>query len=270
MSHADRHSCIYRGNVMHHRFSPRPHRFVYRVGAWLIDLDELPTLHKSLRGFSWNRLNLFSFYDRDHGETDGSDLREYAEKICVDNGVAAPKKVRLLCYPRILGYAFNPLSIYFCSDANGKAIATIYEVRNTFKQRHTYLIAEQQGSLQSVLRHRAKKVFYVSPFIPVEGEYHFRLRPPEAHILVGIRHTQKEHTVLNAVFTGQRKPLNNKTLLMQFLQMPFMTIKIIAMIHWEALRVWIKGASYVSRPSPPSKTITLGQCVPAATKQVTR
>ena len=175
------------------------------------------------------------------------------------HGIEEPHSIRLLCYPRILGFAFNPLSVYFCYDASGSPLATLYEVRNTFGQRHTYLVAEQEGQTTSTLQHRASKVFYVSPFISVQGEYRFRIVPPGERILLAIRHIQQQRPLLYAVFSGTRSPLNALTALKQFLTMPLMTVKVVAAINWQALRLWLKGTALVTRPSPPMIGMTTGE-----------
>lgn len=252
---------------MHRRFRPKVHRFCYRVSAWLFDLDELETLDKSLFGFSINRFNWFSLKLADHGPRDGSSLRTYAEKLCADNGLPRPARLQLLCYPRMLGFAFNPLSIFFCADEQGAPLATIYEVRNTFRQRHSYVIADNAREKTGMLRHRARKVFYVSPFMQVDGHYHFRIHAPDERILVGIRYTQNDAPMLHAVFDGKRVPLNSTAVIAQFLRMPLMTLKIVAAINWEALRLWLKGIRLVARPKPPATKTSLGQISQHTPKQ---
>ena len=261
---------MYRGTVMHRRFAPRVHRFAYKVSAWLFDIDELASLNQSLRGFSWNRFNLFSFYNRDHGATDGSCLRGYVEAVCAANKVAKPHRISLLCYPRVMGFVFNPLSIFFCYDSHGQSLATIYEVRNTFAQRHSYLIVDHPQSDNKTLRHRANKIFYVSPFLTVEGDYHFRIRPPGERILIGIRHTQHNQPMLHAVFAAEQVPLTNFSLLRQFIVMPLMTLKIVAAINWEALRLWLKGIRICSKPPAPLTKISLGNATGSVPKQATQ
>ena len=155
----------------------------------------------------------------------------------------------LLCYPRLLGYTFNPLSVYFCYDAAGAPALVIYEVRNTFGDLHPYVLPIKPGELGPAgLRQEQDKLFYVSPFIEMAMRYHFRIVPPGERVKVRILETDAAGPVLAATFAGQRRPLTSLTLIQAFARVPFLTMKVIGAIHWEALRLWIKGARLVPRP----------------------
>lgn len=224
-------SAIYVGHVVHQRHRPKAHFLRYRVFSLLIDLDDLPKLD-GLRWFAHNRAGLFSFRDSDHGEN--GDLRGWARAQLHNHGLPAPARVRLLCYPRILGYVFNPLTVWYCEDADGAPLATIYEVHNTFGERHAYVLpAEGQQQVD--------KAFYVSPFIDMNCQYAFRLAPPDERILVSINETQDGAPLLYAAFTGKRQDFSDATLLKLFFTHPLMTLKVTASIHWEALRLLAKG-----------------------------
>ncbi|PXF28922.1 hypothetical protein WH50_23550 [Pokkaliibacter plantistimulans] len=257
-------SCLYPGTVMHHRFKPRVHRFVYRVTAWLFDLDELPVLDQQLTGFSYNAPNLFSLCDADHGLEPGQSLRDFADEINARHGLPRPARVELLCYPRILGYAFNPLAIYFCYNTAGQLQATLHQVSNTFGQRHLYVIPAEPSRQQGVRYQQADKVFYVSPFIDMDCRYRFRILPPAERVSVAIRQTDPEGVLLHAVFSAERQPLSQRGLWRQFLAMPLMTVKVMAAIHWEALRLWLKGVRLVPRPPQRAARITLGRMLDAS------
>ena len=164
----------------------------------------------------------------------------------------------MLCYPRILGFVFNPLSVFFCYDDDEQLSAIIHEVNNTFGQRHSYVIPQTCGDPRSLLRHSVEKKFYVSPFIAVQGNYRFRIVPPAERMAIAIRHTQQDRGLLYASFEGKRIALGNFSAISEGLRSPLMTIKVVAAIHWEALRLWIKGIPLVSRPAPPLSTSTTG------------
>lgn len=250
-------SCLYAGQVMHHRMKPSRHRFIYRVTSMLLDLDELNQLHDRLRLFSRNRFNLFSFHDRDHGDGSERALSDQVRTILHQHGLDLGKgRIELLCYPRLLGYVFNPLSVFYCYDEQDRLRAILYEVSNTFNQKHNYLIPVDQEPGPTI-RQSCDKAFYVSPFISMATQYHFRMQPPHDRIAVCIRQTDEAGPVLHATFTGQRKPLSDGSLLSTFLKYPLMTLKVIAGIHWEAFRIWRKKVPLQPRPSPPATRTTL-------------
>lgn len=257
-------SCLYAGRVMHARFRPVRHRFVYRVFSILLDIDELPDLGRRLRLFSHNRRNLFSFHDCDHGPKDGTALRPWIERELRRAGIdIAGGSVRLLCFPRILGYVFNPLSVWFCHHADGRLAAVLYEVRNTFGEAHNYLFAvDRARDPAQPLRHGCRKEFHVSPFIGMAARYRFRVHEPSDRLRLVIRQDVAEGENLVATHSGTRTPLNDRRLLGLFLTYPLMTAKVIAAIHWEAARLWLKGARYHARPKPPNHATTVTQ-IPA-------
>lgn len=234
-------SAMYEGIVMHHRFTPRRHRFIYRVFSLCLDLDQLDQLGKSLRLFSVNRFNLFSFSEQDHGGGSGT-LAPQIREILQERGYgSACARISLLCYPRILGYSFNPLSIYFCYNAQGTLEAILHEVSNTFGQRHIYLLPASTDK-HGCVRHQCDKQMYVSPFMPMDTYYGFRIRPPEEQVGITIRQSDNttRKAILHATFHGTRKPLTDRSLISAFVRYPLMTLKVITAIHWEALRLWRK------------------------------
>jgi DUF1365 family protein len=241
---------LYRGSVMHSRLRPVRHRFEYRVFSLLVDVDELPALACGLRWLSHNRFNLLSLYDRDHGDArPGETLRGWAERTLCAAGIEAPRgPIELLCFPRLLGYVFNPLSLWFCRDSAGRLVAVIYEVHNTFGGRHAYALPVPAGQDERALQQRCGKELYVSPFIPMEAHYSFRLKLPDEAFALLIRERGAEGEILRATISGRRRPLTDRELLKAFLAHPLMTLKVIAAIHWHALRIWCRGARY--RPDP--------------------
>ena len=249
-------AALYVGDVMHARLKSlsagfRSHRFSYKVMSLLIDLDRLKDADMQSRLFGVNRAGLYSFHESDHGPRDGSALRPYVQRLADEHGVdLTGGKVLLLCYPRLLGYTFNPLSVYFCYNADGALAMLIYEVRNTFGDIHSYALPVKPGELtKSGVRQEQDKLFYVSPFIEMAMRYQFRVLPPGACVKLRILESDAEGPFLAATFSGQRRALTSAALMRAFAAMPFVTLKIIAAIHWEALRLWLKGAKLVARPT---------------------
>jgi DUF1365 family protein len=250
-------SALYFGHVVHHRLLPRVHRFRYGVMALLLDLDQVDELQ--LRLFSHNRFNLYAFYDRDHGNGAATGLKTQIQQQLAHQGIHLGEgKILLLCYPRILGFVFNPLSVYYCYDSKANLKAILYEVSNTFGERHSYLLP---ASNSNQLMHEVDKCFYVSPFMPLDCRYRFRMQAPDRRIGVHIEQRHADALMFRASFSGTRRPLSDRTLLHACLRYPLMTLKVVAGIHWEALRLWCKGLRIEPRPAPPAHTLTLA-CVP--------
>jgi len=252
---SDTMDCLYRGHVMHMRLTPFAHRFRYRVFSLLLDVDRMAETLAPLRLLRLDRFGLMSFYRKDHGFRDGSDLRSWVERELAAKGIAAPHRIWLLSFPRILGYAFNPLAIYFCEDAEGRMSGIVYQVKNTFGDQHAYVIdpsaedAEGEAA-DSAMRHDQDKGFYVSPFIAMDQTYRFTLHRPTERLAVRIRQHDADGPYLVATQSGTRQPLSDATLLKLWASHPLMTLKVIAAIHWEALRLWIKGAKFMPYRGP--------------------
>lgn len=239
-------SCLYRGQVMHHRFRPTRHRFVYEVFSLYLDLDELDAVDRGLRLLSVERPNLLSFRAADHGRRDRSALRPWVEEQLARHGIVdAAARIALLCFPRLLGYVFNPLSIYFCHGAGGGLRAIVYEVKNTFGEQHCYVFAVTPDNGR--LAHACAKAMYVSPFIGMDAHYEFKLRVPDERLLITIFEREPAGPVLTATHTAERRPLTDRELLRALRQNLFMTWKVIGGIHLEALRLWWKGVPYFPR-----------------------
>jgi len=170
-------AALYFGEVMHARLKPMGHRFSYRVMSLLIDLDRFSEADRQSRLFGVNRAALYSFHEADHGERDGSPLRAYVQRCAAKHEIdLAGGRVWLLCYPRLLGYTFNPLSVYFCYRADGALALLVYEVRNTFGDIHAYVLPVKPGEISAAgIRQQQDKLFYVSPFVEMAMRYHFHL-----------------------------------------------------------------------------------------------
>lgn len=235
-------SCAFVGEVVHKRLMPRRHAFAYRVFAFCLDVDELDRLSSSLRLFSYNRWNLLSFHDADHAAGTGEPVGTHAREVLRASGLGAfGARIELVCYPRLLGYVFNPLSVYFAYDADDRLGAIIYEVSNTLKERKSYVIPIDSPPEHGVVAQACDKSMYVSPFTAPEAGYSFRVVPPSERILVGVDLREQGQAVLKTYFKGSRLSLSDKTLAGLLLRYPLMTFKVIAAIHIEALRLWMKG-----------------------------
>ena len=250
-------SALYRGNVMHRRLRPKRHRLAYRLAMVLLDLGGLDALDRQLRLFSVGRFNLFAFDPRDHGDSSAVPLHEQIEQRLGEAGIAAQGlKISLLTMPRMLGFAFNPISLYFCADAQGRLVATLYEVNNTFGQRHTYLLEVPEGSGIAVHQNAPKRL-HVSPFMAMEQSYAFRLLVPDERLALGITSRDAQGPLLSAVLDLHRQPLSDAALLRTFAAMPLMTLKVVAAIGWEALKLWLKRVPVHHLPPAPAQPLTV-------------
>ena len=249
-------SCIYNGNVIHKRFKPKEHFFKYKVFSLFIDLSELNELNDELNFFSLNKFNLISFYEKDHGERDGSSLINWVKHNLNINNISTENiKIKLLCYPRILGYVFNPLSIFFIYDNNENLISILYEVKNTFGEQHTYVF-KVEGENKSIQNNCSKK-FHVSPFIEMNCNYFFRILHPRENLSVKIDQHDHEGKILFASQDGKRSDLTSKNLMNSYLKHPLMTFKIIAAIHFEAFKLWTKGIKFIKKKFKIKNNLTM-------------
>lgn len=252
---------MYRGLVMHQRMRPKHHRFTYKVYAVLMDVDRQPEIGAMSPVLSHNRWNLFSVHDKDHGPADGRPLRPWADDLFAQAGLSSPPaKVMLLCYPRILGAVFNPLSVYYGYDENDGLIGVIYEVRNTFGERHSYVAKVEQGQMTPAgLRQERDKLFFVSPLMDMAMRYTFNLKPPSDAITIRILENDAEGPILSATFHGHAVPVSTRSLFAEAMRVPFLTAKVVGAIHYEALRLWLKGIKLRSRPpAPPNFSVADG------------
>lgn len=246
---------LYPSRVMHRRLVAPLYRFVYRVFYLLIDVDRVDELHRGLRLFSWNRWNLLSLRERDHG--DGRGLRAWAERMLRTGGLEPDGgRIRLLCMPRVLGLAFNPISLWYCERRDGVLQAVIAEVNNTFGEKHSYLLASRPGPAPYEQVYETEKCFHVSPFFDLSGRYRFELGEPGERLRVLIHETREGVPILDAVLAGERRALGDAAILAQVLRMPLQMLKVIGGIHWEALKIWLRGARFHTKPAPPTNELS--------------
>ena len=254
---ADLHSGLYAGDVVHTRLRPVRHRLHYRMFMLLLDLDELPALSRRLKLFGVGRRALLSFRESDHGDGAPDGLRDWVIAVLAKTNTEAGGAVRLLTMPRLLGHAFNPLSVFFCYRGDGSLAAMLYQVNNTFGERHTYVIPALPDSA-GLVRQSCDKSFHVSPFMDMALTYRFRVLPPAEAVSVGIQVSDENATLLTAAFAARRSPLTDAALLRAFLGSPFLGLKVLAGIHWEALLIWRKGVRFRKHPGAPSRNLTIG------------
>lgn len=253
------HSAFYEGSVGHARLSPTEHRFRYRVFYMLFDLDELAELDRRLRWFSHNRFNAMALHDRDHGSDDGRPLKEWIAETLQKSGFDFELgRVEMLAFPRILGYVFNPISVWYCHDTDGVVRAVLHEVRNTFGDKHCYVSPIDPDDATQTFGKR----LHVSPFMDMDKRYEFSLTLPDEAVAVRIRESDGAGAeMFRAAFTGRRRELDDRTLLSMFVRYPLVTLKAIGAIHFEAIRLWIKRVPFFRRPEPPVEAVTVESTV---------
>lgn len=255
---------FYRGRVFHRRLISPKHQFAYRVFNVCLDIDHVAQLSERLSLFSYNRFNLFSFYDADHLLTGSKNnaqpggLRRWIESGLREHGIDLQGgRIRLFCYPRILGFVFNPMSVWYCEDNQGALVAILCEVRNTFGERHCYLLRNANGgALDLTKAHHHAKRFHVSPFFPVSGDYEFRFSEPSQQLDVSIVWLDQGERAMIATQRMSQLPISDRVLLKTFFVLPLMTIKVVAAIHWQAVKIWVRGARFHKKPKPPQKEIS--------------
>lgn len=249
-------SAIYNGKVIHKRFKPKVHYFKYKVFSLLIDLSELEILDKKVNFFSYNKFNLISFYEKDHGDRDGSSLTSWVKKNLEKNNIQAKDiKIKILCYPRIFGFVFNPLSVFYIYNLQDQLISILYEVKNTFGEQHTYIFKVTKDA--NLVQNNCSKKFHVSPFIEMNCNYFFRLLKPGNKISVIIDQYDGEDQILYASQDGTRSDFNTQHLIKSYLKHPIMTFKIILAIHFEAFKLWAKGIKFIKKKIKIKNNITI-------------
>ena len=247
-------SGLYAGVVTHARLKPRKHALRYRIFMLLLDLDELGALDRGLNLFSLQRFNLVSFDPTAHGDGSQTPLKAQVEAQLAAAGIAHGGPVRMLAMPRILGMGFNPITVFFCHRADGALSAILYEVSNTFGERHSYLIPADDAP---VVKQACDKGFYVSPFMDMDLSYAFRVRLPGEQVQVLVDVDDAEGRVLATGFVAERQDITDRALLQAWLTHPWMTVGVVAAIHWEALRIWLKGEKIRQRPVKPDWPVTV-------------
>ncbi|TLD68307.1 DUF1365 domain-containing protein [Phragmitibacter flavus] len=233
-------SAIYECKVSHHRLKPKQHRFSYQVFYLWLDLDEIPKLNNRLKFLSRNRWNLFGFYDQDHLDNGAGDTKRCILKYLEDNEVDTSEvaSIRLLTFPRVFGYIFNPVCFYYTFDKSGKPLHALAEVTNTFHEQKPFVLREHDA--EGRFRLMTPKHFYVSPFSPLDLCFDFKLKVPDEGLEIHIDDRDQGDRVLLTTLTGKRRPLTDGALLACAVKYPLLTLRVIFLIHWHALRLWMK------------------------------
>ena len=246
-------SGLYTGLVSHQRVKPRPHRLAYRIFMLLIDLDEAALLG-GVKTLGLGRFNLFGFDEARHGDGSRRPLKDQVQATLAGAGIATGGPVRVLTMPQILGRAFNPLTVFFCHRVDGTLSAILYEVSNTFGERHSYLIpAADTAKVDQAIG----KDFYVSPFMDMDLSYAFRIRRPGESVKVVVDTHDADGLVLAASFLGKRSELTDANLIKAWLRHPWMTVGVVAAIHIEALKIWLKGEKIRHRTPETGHRVTV-------------
>lgn len=245
-------------SVYHKRLRPKANEFRYGVFYICVNLRDIDRLRRPF--VSVDRFNLLSFHRKDHGDSSGADLEGWIRALLSENGLGgtADGDIVLHCHPRLLGFAFNPISLWFCHDRDGALRAVLCEVNNTFGERHLYLVAHDDGRIiEPTDWLAARKVFHVSPFLPIEGFYRFRFRLDEARMRTDIHYHDAQGPMLVTSVDGRRRELTSMSALGAVARHPLMTFMVVGRIHFQALRLWLKRARFFGKPgSPPAKALT--------------
>jgi len=251
--------CIGTGQVRHRRLRPRANAFAYGTYFLMLPMRQMRQVEQQQQGqgcpgLARNRFGLLSFHDRDHGEG-GADSLAWIESLLQREGVAdAQGEIWLHTYPRVLGYAFNPVSFWHCLRTDGSLAALVAEVNNTFGERHCYLL---HGPALGYGREQvAQKVFHVSPFCRVAGRYRFRFFRSAERVVARIDHDDESGPLLLTSVSGRLEPLTPASARRAFWRMPLMSLGVIARIHWQALKLAFKRVPFISKPEPPQSFLT--------------
>jgi DUF1365 family protein len=248
---------LYAGRVAHLRHTPFRHRFDYRIYMLAVDLDRLDEVARGSRLFSHNRAGLISLQDKDHGFRDGRPLRAYAEAALATQDLARfASRIVFVTMPRLFGYAFNPISFYFCHDAGGRLGAVLHQVKNTF--------GDQVGYLMPVLgdgpiRQSAAKRMHVSPFFDMQGGYRFALTPPGEKLTVSIQYGAGGSKRMTATMALRGKPFTDASILRLLAEMPLAPMKVMTAIHWQALKLFLRGAKFHNVPELQHEAVIAGE-----------
>jgi DUF1365 family protein len=263
-------SCLYECQILHQRFTPKAHRFVYRIFMFAFDLDELAALPKRLALFSNQRRNVYNFCERDFLPTTEmlhqpsplapapapiAGLKDRVIAHLAAHGIdLTGGRVMLITLPRVFGYQFNPVSFYFCYDRQGRPVASIAEVSNTFKEMKPFVLGPATSATTAnaaVFSRRTPKYFYVSPFSDLDVAFDLTLHTPGDKLAIQIDDYAAGERTLTSVLTGSRTSLTNGRLAWFTFKYPFITLRVMALIHWQALQLYLKRVPWFAKSARP-------------------
>jgi uncharacterized protein len=249
----DQVSCLYECRVMHHRLSPLEHRFEHQIFMLWLDLDELDDLTDQSVLFGYNRKRIYELRDSDHLAGNGISIKGALMRYLAEEGIemASDDRVCLLTFPRVAGYVFNPVSFYTVQRATGGAVCAVAEVGNTFGEKKRYLIPPAAQNGRDGFEVRVPKHFYVSPFSELDVHFNFRLNLPGERISFQVDDYEADSCTLRTSLTGERCAMTDRKFLWFSLRYPLLTLKVIFLIHWHALRLWLKKAPYLKKSAHP-------------------
>lgn len=250
-------SGLIKAKIMHKRFLPKVNQFVYNVFYICKEISEIYKIKSPF--FSINKFNFFSFYNRDYGKKNSENPEIWLQEILFENNIKIDGKIFLITHPRILGYVFNPINFWLCFDKNQQLIAVLCEVNNTFKESHSYLIFDKEnGKIDNKKFYQSYKEFHVSPFMKREGFYKFRFDLNQEKILITIDYfNQENQKMLITSLSGKITKFNNLALIKNFIFIPFLTFKVIFLIHYQALKLILKKIKYVKKPKQLQHKLTI-------------
>lgn len=239
-------SHIYECTVMHQRLRPKRHGFSYRVFYLWLDLDDIDALDGDLAFFSRNRFNLFSFHDRDHLGGEHENVKGGLLEVLVAHGIDTARiaTIKMLAFPRVLGYIFNPVTFFYAFSADGSPLCALAQVTNTYREQKFYVMKEPGADGFSLA---TPKLFYVSPFSALDLKFDFHLRLPGEKLHITVDDTDEEGKMLVSALTGTRREFSDASLLICAVKYPLLTLKVIFLIHWHAFLLWIKRVPWFSK-----------------------
>jgi DUF1365 family protein len=239
---------------MHHRLAPKVHHFQHDIFMFYLDLDELDAVAGNILLFSRNRRNVYSFRDEDHEPAGTNSLKERVVQFLREQGIdpGPVSRVMLLTLPRVFGYVFNPISIYYCFDSAGRPVGSVAEVGNTFREKKLYLLGPGEFAANGAFQKMVPKYFYVSPFSPLDLSFDFKLKIPDENLDIKVDDRDGDQKILITTLTGRRVGLSNRNLSWFTFKYPLVTLKVIFLIHWHALRLWLKRAPFHRKAENPA------------------